>query len=501
MKKNYLVFFYLLAALNLKSQVKIGDNPTILNSSSILELESTNKGLLIPRLTTTQMNAISNPALGLFIFNLTDSLFYLRLDSGWTRIATGVNQWVASGNNVSNINSGNIGIGTNAPAQKLEINGSTQIDSSVYLPNTTSTGLGIIYKGGLPFMHTAGNSLQQNIFIGQYAGSFNFNPENKKNIGIGEGALSFIDGADNVAIGYQAAHILAGGSSLTDSYKNTFIGYLSGANATGGINNVSVGNEAGYLLSAGSSGNVLLGSGAGRLLTSGLGNALIGNNVGTTTGWLNTGIGGNSGVAMTNGSYNCWLGADAYKSNKLGNYNTVIGAEAGRDDTISNSQYNVYLGAFSGVHTQGAGNVFIGSFSGQDDNTNLSNTLIINNYNNLNHLINGKFDTHKVGINKTLSTLDYTLDVGGEIRVGSLTSDPVAANGVFYYNNTTNKFRAVENNTWKDMLTSNSVINSSSNPTAADISDGTYQVWKNTSTNSVYIWVNDNGVMKKIQFL
>ncbi len=49
------------------SQVGIGT--TTPNSSSILDIESTNKGVLFPRLTTVQKNAIVSPEKGLMIFD------------------------------------------------------------------------------------------------------------------------------------------------------------------------------------------------------------------------------------------------------------------------------------------------------------------------------------------------------------------------------------------------------------------------------------------------
>jgi len=55
----------------LQSQVKIGDNPTMINAASLLELESTARGLLIPRMTTTQRDAIATPPNGLQIYNTT----------------------------------------------------------------------------------------------------------------------------------------------------------------------------------------------------------------------------------------------------------------------------------------------------------------------------------------------------------------------------------------------------------------------------------------------
>jgi uncharacterized protein (TIGR02145 family) len=65
------------------AQIKIGDNPTNMNASSLLELEATNKGLLIPRLTTTQRDAISNPAVGLLLFNTTTNCFNFYKGSNW----------------------------------------------------------------------------------------------------------------------------------------------------------------------------------------------------------------------------------------------------------------------------------------------------------------------------------------------------------------------------------------------------------------------------------
>ena len=45
------------------SQVKIGDNPTTINPGSVLELESTNKGLLLPRVNLTS-TTVWSPLLG-----------------------------------------------------------------------------------------------------------------------------------------------------------------------------------------------------------------------------------------------------------------------------------------------------------------------------------------------------------------------------------------------------------------------------------------------------
>lgn len=51
------------------SQVKVGDNPSLIDSNSILELESNNKVLVITRLSETQMNDLS-PLHGALVYNI-----------------------------------------------------------------------------------------------------------------------------------------------------------------------------------------------------------------------------------------------------------------------------------------------------------------------------------------------------------------------------------------------------------------------------------------------
>ena len=103
--------FFLTAANLLKAQVKIGNNSTNINPNSIFELESTNKGLLLPRITGAAMNGMINPPDGLIIYNTTDSAFFIRSANSWKSISTNGSQgnWSLTGN--SGINTDNF-IGT-----------------------------------------------------------------------------------------------------------------------------------------------------------------------------------------------------------------------------------------------------------------------------------------------------------------------------------------------------------------------------------------------------
>ena len=69
-----------------------GIGTTSPNPSSLLEVKSTKKGILIPRMTKTQRNAISSPAQGLLIFQTNDSPGFYYYNNGWnplTSSATG----------------------------------------------------------------------------------------------------------------------------------------------------------------------------------------------------------------------------------------------------------------------------------------------------------------------------------------------------------------------------------------------------------------------------
>jgi len=66
---NLFVLYAFACTLPLQGQVKIGSNPGPPDPSAVLEVESIQGGLLLPRLSTAQRNAILNPAAGLVIFN------------------------------------------------------------------------------------------------------------------------------------------------------------------------------------------------------------------------------------------------------------------------------------------------------------------------------------------------------------------------------------------------------------------------------------------------
>jgi len=71
------------------AQVGINTNGSAPNASAMLDVKSTTSGMLTPRLTQSQIEAIENPANGLIIFCTTDDKFYayIAADIKWKEVA------------------------------------------------------------------------------------------------------------------------------------------------------------------------------------------------------------------------------------------------------------------------------------------------------------------------------------------------------------------------------------------------------------------------------
>ena len=84
MRKITLITLMLFTAL---SYAQVGINTNTPDASSALEIESTTGGILIPRLTEAQRDAILSPASGLMIYQTDEvSGFYFYNGTGWTKI-------------------------------------------------------------------------------------------------------------------------------------------------------------------------------------------------------------------------------------------------------------------------------------------------------------------------------------------------------------------------------------------------------------------------------
>ena len=292
--------------------------------------------------------------------------------------------WNLSGSNLfASSTSWNVGIGTTAPSQQLEIT------KNFRMPNTVGAAQGVIYINSNRFIHTQGSN---NHFFGLNAGNFTLTGSLNLAFG-GEALLGLTSGTENMAFGHGSMR------SNTTGSQNTALGRSALRNNLIGVNNIAIGNY-----------------------------ALLNN-----TGSLNTAIGWQAMTANTSGFNNTAIGEEALYTNTTGSNNTVLGYFAGSHTSDGlgnlNSSNSVYVGA----------NVRGGSIStetnaiviGYDAIGAGSNSVVLGNDSILNTILKGN-----VGIATTTptsaklvigdATNNYTIDAGN-YRIGNVGTPTISS--------------------------------------------------------------------------
>ncbi len=114
----WLVIFMATACNDVSAQgVAINEDGTNADASSMLDVKSTSAGMLIPRMTQTQRDAIGTPATSLLIYQTNNDPGYYYYDgSVWVRLSVGDEvdpTWDGDANTTSDVGrTGNVGIGT-----------------------------------------------------------------------------------------------------------------------------------------------------------------------------------------------------------------------------------------------------------------------------------------------------------------------------------------------------------------------------------------------------
>lgn len=95
MRIHLIILFVLFRVTCAFSQIAIG--ATSPSNNAQLDVTSTTKGVLIPRLTQTQINAISSPATGLQVYNTTLNCISVYNGTSWTTEKRYVGKFVNEG--------------------------------------------------------------------------------------------------------------------------------------------------------------------------------------------------------------------------------------------------------------------------------------------------------------------------------------------------------------------------------------------------------------------
>ncbi len=215
---NSIFVFCLLfiVTVSIKAQVGVGTNSP--NGSSMLEINATNKGVLIPRVTltgSTDATTIATPATSLLVYNTattSDVVPGYYYNSG----TSGSPVWIR-------LNTSSLVTGANS-GETIRWNSSTS-----QWQTTGASGLALGYQAGQTNQAFGATAL------GMYAGSIT---QGNRAVALGYGAGYDTQGNGAVALGMGAGQTLQGNSAIA-------IGNNAGY-TTQGTNAIALGNYAGY---------------------------------------------------------------------------------------------------------------------------------------------------------------------------------------------------------------------------------------------------------------
>jgi len=351
--------------------VAINTDGSTANASALLDVKSTQKGVLVPRMSRTERNAIVSPATGLLIYQSSpDSIgFYYYDGTRWTPVISNGNAdllaWRTGGNTGTVDGSHFLGTNDNVPLNfRVNNQRSGRIDN----------GLANIFFGYQAA--NANTSGQNNAAVGHQAMLANTSGTNNTALG-GLAARDNTTGSQNTAAGY-ASMILNTGSN------NTAFGFYSMYNNVTGSNATAIGYQS--MLYANNTStpftntNVAVGfeslkSSPSPAANTGIDNSAIGYQTlfNNSSGSSNTAVGFNALYNNTTANNNTAVGSRALFSNTTGSNNTAMGLQALQLNTTGSANTANGLQALN-VNTTGDNNTAMGQQALASNTTGYNNT-------------------------------------------------------------------------------------------------------------------------------
>jgi trimeric autotransporter adhesin len=486
--------------LQLNAQQNIGIGTIAPHSSSLLEVKSNNKGMLVPRinlLSETDVVTIAAPATSLLLYNTNNALtdgegYYFWNGTKWSKLMNRANvsslAWSIAGNSGTNTNTDFIGTTDNKPLVfKTNNILSGKIDpgpNNVFFGQSagaaTTSGVNNTFLGHLAGI--ADSSGSNNLFVGHFAGNEN------------------VSGSENVFVGQDA------GRKNINGNRNTFVGEDAGVENTGD-DNIFIGNGAGRNSVAGNR-NAILGNSAFNSNITGSQNAAFGHSAlfnnafgnenaafgysalfGNTAGDRNAAFGHNALFTNTSGTANVALGHSALFSNATGNYNSAVGFEALKRNTIGSSNAAFGRSALS-FNTTGNDNSAFGSYalavnSSGDYNTAIGSGAL---YNNTSGTINTAIGNAALFSNNSGSANTAFGYNALYLNTSGLNNVAIGTNALFY-NETGNSNTGIGYNSGMSSLP-NPLDNTTSIGFNARVSTSNTMVFGNSSVNRFAFGLN-----------
>lgn len=291
----FMVIVYALFTNTMAQGVAINGNQADPHPSAILDITSTEKGLLIPRMTMAERNLISSPAEGLIILQTDNNPgLYNYTGTGWEII--GKDSY--SLNDLSDAGTTSACVFLGATAGNCNGTGDNNFASGSFALSNLSAGTDNIAIGGNALLNATNEAY--NIAIGSNALADISNSGYSNNVAIGVSSLQYlVTGSNNTALGYLA---MQGIDEAWTGSDNTGIGAGALSNLEGGSNNIGLGNGAGSNITTGSN-NIVIGGSDNEVPTPAgnnqlnIGNLIYGTGLDGTGSTLST---GNIGIGVTN---------------------------------------------------------------------------------------------------------------------------------------------------------------------------------------------------------
>lgn len=465
MKYTLLTFLLVSLTISLSAQsVGISADGSAPDNSAMLDVHSTTKGMLVPRMTTLQRQALIAPADGLLVYDLDSSTFWYFNNTDWIDLSSklladddrdtkievertidsDLIHFTVGGDIIAILNQKTLNIeapgkgtfiGQNAGqfddgsenansafghfALRYNTSGSanTAIGRSALIANTTgsqNTGVGefSLFKNTIGSINTA---------IGR--GALNENTTGDHNLAVGTSTLLLnTSGTHNVALGNYALR------SNTTGKLNTALGHAALQNVSNNLSELVAVGDSALFYNGGPSSidgryNTAVGARALRSNTTGRGSVAIGykSSYANETGIFNTAIGESSLANNISGSSNVAVGFSALLNSDSGE-NVAVGSNAmgkltsgaknvgiGRNADRSNQtgSFNTIIGYQAGgtaINHSKTGNVFVGYQAGYFETS--DNKLYIDNSDSAAPLIYGDFDSNILRVNGELQVSD-----------------------------------------------------------------------------------------------
>ncbi len=252
-KRLFILNLLLVLTLIVNAQVKIGANPNQISKAAILELESTNKGLLLPRIQDTALLDTLNPPDGLLIFikdvNNNQNIL-VRKNGKWESLqasnTSNVNLVAGSGISIASGTISATGLTTANIANNAAIT-NTQLANSATTLGSTTMSLGGTYTS------VAGlTSITANNFIGTLSGTAStankltnaktingvaFDGTANINLPIGANALTF----NTTGTGANYTDTYNGSAPVTISYNTIGASPRAGSGAITTVGTITTG--------------------------------------------------------------------------------------------------------------------------------------------------------------------------------------------------------------------------------------------------------------------